>query len=561
MLVDTHPGQDIRPTDRAPRWYADTTRLLRIEIWLIVLVPARYVIGPLGGVGWPATLGGIVLFGAWAVGTLAGQPGLRSCPPLRLVLGAVWATWLCSYLLMNLHSVPWDESGNSDRLLISLLSWTGIALAAGEGVQGTRNRLLLIHAVVNAIAVMAVIALVQFRLGWEPIDLLGKIPLLRANSDFGGVLSRSSFRRPAGTAGHPIEYGIIVSTGLALSIHLLLHDRERSRLRRWMPFGLIALGIPIAISRSALLVTMTVLVVFWLGERRSGAGRALAVVALVGAFVFVTIPGLIGTLRGYVFAGSSDSSISTRTSDYAAAAPFLRRAPWMGRGPGTFLPRYFILDNQYLASLIEVGVIGTLALAALLLAPYWFGRGARHRATTDADRNLGQMFAAVGASAAVAAATYDLLSFGMFSALLFLYIGLAAGFRADLSQRSVAPGPTTQGGTPPGDHAVTGHRRAWERGRSTDWTDTIVLCAANSWDDVKLADRHMAENLTAHAPVLYVDPPISHLTKFNNPAVSSSMSRPRLRQVGPRLARYTPVVLPKPMHPAMLGVTERIVRK
>ena len=42
-----------------------------------------------------------------------------------------------------------------------------------------------------------VVALLQFRLGWEPVDLLGKIPLLRANSDFGGSSSRSSFRRPS----------------------------------------------------------------------------------------------------------------------------------------------------------------------------------------------------------------------------------------------------------------------------------------------------------------------------------------------------------------------------
>jgi O-antigen ligase len=297
-----------------------------------------------------------------------------------------------------------------------------------------------VRAVVDAIAVMALIALLQFRLGWEPVDLLGKIPLLRANSDFGGFLSRSSFRRPAGTAGHPIEYGIIVSSGLAFSIHLLLHDPDRSRLRRWMPFSMIALGIPIAISRSALLVTLAVLVVFWLGEASAVRVRALAVIVVIGGFVFVTIPGLIGTLRGFVFAGNSDSSISTRTSDYAEAAPYLRRSPWVGRGPGTFLPRYFILDNQYLASLIEVGLIGTLALLVLLLSPYWFGRGARRRAVSESDRNLGQMFAAAGASAAVAASTYDLLSFGMFSALLFLYLGSAAGFRADLPIRSTSVG-------------------------------------------------------------------------------------------------------------------------
>jgi glycosyltransferase involved in cell wall biosynthesis len=89
----------------------------------------------------------------------------------------------------------------------------------------------------------------------------------------------------------------------------------------------------------------------------------------------------------------------------------------------------------------------------------------------------------------------------------------------------------------------------------------VVICAANSWDEVKLADRHMAEHLTAHAPVLYVDPPISHLTRFNAPAVAGSLKRPRLRQVAPRIARLTPLVPPKPMAPAMLPLSNRIARR
>lgn len=88
----------------------------------------------------------------------------------------------------------------------------------------------------------------------------------------------------------------------------------------------------------------------------------------------------------------------------------------------------------------------------------------------------------------------------------------------------------------------------------------IVLCAANSWDDIKLADRHMAERLVAHAPVLYVDPPVSHLTRINKPAVAASMKRPRLRRLGPRLARFTPIVPPKHTHPAVLPIAERLTR-
>ena len=93
------------------------------------------------------------------------------------------------------------------------------------------------------------------------------------------------------------------------------------------------------------------------------------------------------------------------------------------------------------------------------------------------------------------------------------------------------------------------------------WDDLIVLCAANSWSDVKLADRHMAERLTAHSPVLYVDPPMSHLTRINKPSIASSIERPRLRVVAPRIARYTPVVPPKPTHPAMIGPATALVRR
>jgi glycosyltransferase involved in cell wall biosynthesis len=93
------------------------------------------------------------------------------------------------------------------------------------------------------------------------------------------------------------------------------------------------------------------------------------------------------------------------------------------------------------------------------------------------------------------------------------------------------------------------------------WDDMIVLCAGMRWDDVKLADRHMAEHLRAHAPVLYVDPPVSHLTRLNRPDVAASIRPPRLRVLGPRLVRLSPVVPPKPTHPAVVSIASRIARR
>lgn len=97
--------------------------------------------------------------------------------------------------------------------------------------------------------------------------------------------------------------------------------------------------------------------------------------------------------------------------------------------------------------------------------------------------------------------------------------------------------------------------------RSSAWDRMIVLCAAVRWDGVKMQDRHMAEHLRTQAPVLYVDPPVSHLTRLNYPEVAASMKRPRLRILGPRLARLTPIVPPKPMHPTVAPIAAWAVRR
>ncbi len=88
----------------------------------------------------------------------------------------------------------------------------------------------------------------------------------------------------------------------------------------------------------------------------------------------------------------------------------------------------------------------------------------------------------------------------------------------------------------------------------------IVLCAANNWDDVTLSDRPLARELKDHAPVLYVDPPLSHLSPRNNPRIAASLKGPRLRLIEPGLLRYTPVVAPLPFRRPMLPLTRLTVR-
>jgi O-antigen ligase len=86
---------------------------------------------------------------------------------------------------------------------------------------------------------------------------------------------------------------------------------------------------------------------------------------------------------------------------------------------------YFFLDNQFLAALLQGGVIGLLAFIVLLLVGIGTARGVRRRATDPALRSLGQALAATIASLGVSGFVFDLLSFRQSGFLLFLAIGCA----------------------------------------------------------------------------------------------------------------------------------------
>ena len=96
-----------------------------------------------------------------------------------------------------------------------------------------------------------------------------------------------------------------------------------------------------------------------------------------------------------------------------------------------------------------------------------------------------------------------------------------------------------------------------------DWRGMVVMFAANSWDGVKFQDRHIAERLAAYAPILYVDRPISQLTRFRRPdrAGARAGAGDRLNIVAPGIARLSPVVLPGPERPGMAAVTQRLVER
>ena len=92
--------------------------------------------------------------------------------------------------------------------------------------------------------------------------------------------------------------------------------------------------------------------------------------------------------------------------------------------------------------------------------------------------------------------------------------------------------------------------------------DLVVICGGNHFrGEKKMHDVHLAEHLASHARVLYVDPPVSHLTPRRRPELAAMLEHPRLRLIGDSLAQLTPVVAPKPLSAPVVRSTEVLVRR
>ena len=385
----------------------DGVSLLTVYLFLLVALPQRLVFAPMGGAGSPAVLVGLVCLAWWTYHqvrrpepTGAGRQPVRTA--LFLLLGSVGV----SYVVAMSRSIDAEESSTAQVGTIILLSWAGVLLVANDGIISRERFDVFLRRMVFFGAALAALGLFQFISGRIWVDALS-IPGLSTAQSLGDFTSRGSFDRPPGTALHAIEFGAVLTMVLPLAINVALTDGRRSLVRRAAPALLISAAIVVSLTRSALVcaaVALLVLAVAWTpAVRRSAA-------VLIPAFfvlVFLTIPGMIATITTMFTGISDDTSATSRVDSYAIAGEFIQRSPMLGRGFSTFLPKYRILDNQYLLLIIEVGFVGLASMLALLITAMTCSRGVRRMSSDPVVQQSGQGLMAAVAAGAVGLALYD----------------------------------------------------------------------------------------------------------------------------------------------------------
>ena len=407
---------------QARRW--DSVTLLTFFLVFLMAIPSRLVFAPLGGAGSPSTIVGLVFFALYLLNWLhPASPIDRGRQPMRragvLLFCAVFAT----YTSATQYALNVTERNGVDRGLVQIIAWLGLLLIAADGIGSIDRLKTFFRRLVFGATAMATLGIVQFFAGLNAAQYI-VIPGLSSLAPYTDIQQRDAFHRPSATAIHPIEFGFVLALILPLAIHQARYAPHGRRLRRWTQVGLIAVTLPMTVSRSAILGLAVVMIVILTVWPRRDRWMAYIVTFFGASVLFVGVHQLLGTIRKLFLAVGSDSSTASRTVAFQHAGPLIAAHPWLGRGFGSFLPLvYFYTDDQYLNSLIEIGIVGLLALLALFCTGWILARSARRASGDDEIRHLAQCLAASVAAMAVTYATFDALYFPMAAAVTFLILG------------------------------------------------------------------------------------------------------------------------------------------
>jgi polysaccharide biosynthesis protein PslJ len=304
-----------------------------------------------------------------------------------------------------------------------MCGWLGVMLLAADGIANLDRLRTVVRRIVMGATAMGALAALQFFTGLNAVKYI-VIPGLTRQYAFTDVGTRGSLHRPTSTALTAIELAAVMAMCLPLAVHQARFAPPGRRLRHWVQAAVIGAALPMTVSRTAVVALAAVLLVILPTWTRRDRRIAYGVGIVATGIMWATIPGLIGTFTGLFAAVGSDTSTTSRTGAFQQAAPFIDQHPWLGHGFQTFFPQtYFFTDDEYLLSLIEIGVIGLLVLVALFVTGWFTARSARRASSDPRTRDLAQSLAAALAASAVAFGTFDAFSFSIISGLTFILLG------------------------------------------------------------------------------------------------------------------------------------------
>ena len=406
--------------------------LLKATAFSVMAIPPYMVLQPIGASSSVTQMLALALFVFWALSSVLGlhDPVKFRHPGRAAVIALIFASSLSyAHLFAGLSGASTiDGRAAADRWMLLMFAVAGIAFVTTDSVRTVKDAMVVVRWILAGGAVCSVTALIQFSTGTNPVEWI--TGLMVGFVDNGGANPfqvRGAFMRVGGTTMHPIELGVVTAMLLPLALWRALYDTQGRKPLHWALVGLLAIANAVTVSRSGLLALVIALVVVVPFMPKVARQWATLVLPLGAAGLFIGVPGLISTLFNSATAGSTDSSITSRTEDYPLALRLVSARPWLGTGPGTWTPTNAldIFDNEYLQTAVTMGVVGVVGLIAYLLVPALAALTAARNAEGGELRLLAASAAAAGLIAVVTSGTFDSMSFPVFALSYPFFIGLS----------------------------------------------------------------------------------------------------------------------------------------
>lgn len=294
-----------------------------------------------------------------------------------------------------------------------------------------------IHAVLKTLvagaAAVAVFAIVERRTNYNIFDHLeGWIPLLNFEGAQEGVSRGGGRLRVYASAQHPIAAAALFVVVAPVSIYLSYLTRRRFW---YLASTVLILGALASVSRTS--VTMLAAALLLFAVLRPAIVKPLLLMMLPALIVVhLAVPGAIGGLRQSFFPSqglvADQTEYGGRLSSRRLDPQFdiIKAQPLFGQGYGTRITAGLdrnarILDNQWLGTAVETGLVGFAAWVWLFVRILRRAGGAAR-----ADMSLrGWLLTALAGSAlafAVGMLTFDAFSFIQVTFVMFVLLALGA---------------------------------------------------------------------------------------------------------------------------------------
>jgi hypothetical protein len=424
----------------------DAPALLTVYLVLLLAIPSNITITALGSLGRPALLWGVLMLVLWAVTRVQqhsdGAAGIRQ--PIRFAFAALLVVALVSLAAALLRGQPSDQVSPALTALVRLASWGGVLLVALDGLRTMADITRLVRRIAIGAGLLAGLGILQALTGQAIVDFFSYIPGLSGPG--AGVAERGGVVRSAGTAIHPLEYATALDAALPLVIAVAVaggfrRSAGKANAAWWIPAVLVATSALVGVSRSAIIgFALAAAAMIPILPRRYRLAVTVAGASLAAAIV-AAVPGLLGTTLSLFTGASDDPSTHSRFAGLDRAVEFVTPSPVIGAGFGTFLPRYFIFDDQWVLMAVELGMLGTAAFAGLFVTAIWSALRARRLSEQPDVRLLGYALAVSIVVVAVLFAFFDGLSFPISAGMFFVLVGLCGATltlgRADAAAQRV----------------------------------------------------------------------------------------------------------------------------